>query len=1007
MKIFYFIILVLSPLLAEVEPESCYTVQLLSSSARNSINMSKYPLECKLITIRKTSTVRCGCYDKRSDAQTILDDLKEDYSQAFITRTYKYRFGKQTLQGKSVKNDDDELRLILQVFLYKGDLESAYKVANLGYSKYPSSYYWNQKMAEICKWTNRSARATKHLRFIYSKKYDPKIEDELINYGTATYQYEDIEDLVVNKARRNPTEDNINLMILTYKKIGEPEKVVKILEDEYYKDRNNTMLLTKALRLSLEIGDLSLAKKYVDIVEANKPYSQKDGVLVANYYYIRHDVSKAYKSLLYVDNFNITNKLNNINYYELKSDLGWYLQDNLNSALASRKLIELQSARLVDYERIIFVYKKRDPKLAMKMQREAYLKYKISYLFYAYSEDALINKEYKNLFTLTQMIEDQGLALIDDPKFWIVKAKLYTKSKKFDLAKKMLDKAYKMSADDNSIKLLFINYYINTNNHKGLELVLLDMDKNKDLDSSFFFPMASAYFYLNNINMASYYTNKLIVLKDATTTLISFKFLQAYIYQAKNNHSGFISLMEDIVSTLKKDAKFNPNLWKQNIFLSNYLRAAMYILDAKKFTKKLKNAKKYLTKENYQDISYSWAVKNGSYEKSLKIFHKIKKKALWLQFSNSLVFKDHSKIENLLREDLDSLSISDASLAANTDGQQALSQTLAFKGLAKNSNNQNAYIQHLDLSKERTDSLDIQFSQNDREPLSQKYIKINNSIYLSRGYFFEIGAKYNQNRLLDNTLINVPKESSSANIALKREFNKGYFRVDVGFVNAMKDYTRFELLAHYRLSTDLLTDIKIDKNIEATEGNQILLGGKKDKLSLNLTWSILNSTAVNFIYERARYSSQDEVYIGSGNYARVAINYQIRNGYPDMKIGTSYDVGSYDEVVDSRGIVDSLSVEKSAVLPSDSYNIGINFSYGMANSENYTRVWRPYLELNPSYNSITKAYSYGYRVGYGGKIFYQDHLSFGVIYTQSTISQEKPIYEFFINYKFIYTHPKI
>ena len=40
------------------------------------------------------------------------------------------------------------------------------------------------------------------------------------------------------------------------------------------------------------------------------------------------------------------------------SDLGWYLQDFENAAITSKKLHQLDKARLVDYERILHYYDK-------------------------------------------------------------------------------------------------------------------------------------------------------------------------------------------------------------------------------------------------------------------------------------------------------------------------------------------------------------------------------------------------------------------------------------------------------------------------------------------------------------------------------------------------------------------------------------------------------------------------------------------------------------------------
>ncbi len=1009
--------------------ETCYTVQLLSkSSTEKKINLDDYPANCKSMTIAKNLAIRCGCYDKKEQAKIDLKKLKSRYKNAIIMSTYKYRFNdKKTLLKQIEKQDkkklkivekkqsdaeivdeeDGELRLILQVFLYKGDIEAAYKVATIGYEKYKKSYYWNQKMAEICKWTNRSARSIKHLRFLYELKYDKKIEDELIEYGTEFYLYEDIEPLVVSRALNHPTEKNIDLMIHTFKEIGNPEKVIKVLEGEYYKDINNTMFLTKALDLSLEFGDMILSKKYIDIIESKKPYTQKDAALIANYYYIKHDIDKAYKSLSYVDILNIKDSDDNIKYYQLKSDLGWYLQDTENSALASKELMKLNHTRLIDYERILSVFHKKDTVLAAKAAKESYLKFKQDYLFYAYANHALLYTKVDELNKLMLKLESEENTITTKVEYWIIKSQVYKSYKQYQLEEEALLHALSLNPESYMMRLKMLFFYIERNNLGKLKGILAEID-NVNLDSSFYFPIASAYFQLNNINRASYYTNKVMELKDSVSNLLEFKFMQAYIYQSQSNEASFMVYMKDIFNTLKKQAKVNPELKKKNQYLSNYLRSGIYILSADKFKQELKKAKKYLTKENYQDISYSFAIRHSAYEKSSKIYHKIAKKELWLLFSNSMVFNNSSVIGNLLITNLSNLSPSEASQAAFGDGQESLAQSLAFDSFVNNDANQNAYMQHLEMSKKRSDILNIKVSHNNQIPLSQKYLQIDNSVYLNHGYYFNTDAKYSLNRSSnEEELLNVPKETKSATIGLKKEFDKAYIETNLEAYSLMKDYLGISLIGSYRLSADLTSTITLSKNREATEGNYLFLGGKKDILSLNLVWSILNSTSIDFLYERNKYSSQDEVYIGSGNYAKVSINYQIRNGYPDLKIGTSYDRGSYFETGGSRGIIDKLMPKINKILPAEFYNIGINFSYGMANSGGYTRVWRPYFELSPSYNSVTQAYSYGYSVGYGGKVFHQDHLSIGIIYTESTNPKENAVTEIYINYKFLYKHPKM
>lgn len=1022
----FLLLLIVSSLLSNSK-ETCFTVQLLSKmnvSTIDGFHSSDYPDGCKAMIIGKAFTVRCGCYNDKSLAQSHLNKLRIDFSQARVVTTYKYRFKENSPQLISEKSEkplrketkkrrrallqkEEELKLILQVFLYKGDLESAYKVANLGYKRHPNSYYWNQKMAEICKWTNRPARSMKHLRFMYEKKYDKKIEKELIDYGAESYQYEEIEPLVLNRMKREPTKKNIDLLIYIYKNVGEPEKVITILDQEYHKDKTNKILLTKALALSLEVGDLERAKKYVDIIEANKPYSIDRANLVANYYYIKRNIKKSYKSLFDINSLDLKGNSSAIEYYKLKSDLGWYVQDNNNAAAASLKLMELGAARVVDYERISHVYQKKSPNTAAIAAKNGYKQYKLSYLFYIYANTSLKNKKYDELKKFIDEIEkDRTSTLLNESLFWVTKANLYDHYNDMELEEKYLLKALELSPNNLSMKSNLLSFYMKINNPTKVEMLLMNITEETKVDSSFFFVMATSYLYLGDINRASYYVDKINSSNPLLSKTIEFKFLQAYIYQSKNNENAFKKIMQELEHQMKQRAKVNPKLKTEDKFLSNYLRAAIHVLDADTFRKKLKKAKKYLTKENYDDISYSFAVMHQAYEKSRKIYHRTDKKALWLIFSNNLIFNNHSEIENMLSRDLKSLAMGDASQAAYKDGQRALSQTIAYEGLLHNDDNQNAYIQHLDISQERSDKFSTKLAYDSRDPLLRKYTDIDNIAYLRDGKYFLIGLNYYLNSSLDYTqIINVPDASTDVMLGFKSVFDKGYYLLDLHHYKSMDTYYGYSLFFHYRLSTDLIANVLFAKNRDALESIPLILGANRDIASLNLVWTFLNSTSLSFSYEKYRYHSQDSIYLGKGEYKILSLNHQIRNGYPDLKAGVFYDTGKYSEQSGSKGVVDMLQKKSYAVLPEDFYSIGAMFSYGMRNSETYTRVWRPYAEISTAYSSVSKDYTYNVHLGIGGKVLHQDHLTLGVSYAESISGIGTQSYEIYLKYRFFYTHP--
>ncbi len=1018
---------------------ACNTVQI-TSYVNTPKNLSKlqsldFPQQCKVMEVGSYAVVRCGCYDKYADAKKELQNLQQHYKHAKIARSYKYRFANKTIplpktktktvsvkQVKIQNNDivktkptqktslgDEELRLMVQTFLYKGDLPNAYKVAQLGYAAHPNSYYWNEKMATISQWTGRSAESIKHLKKMYYLRYDPKIEEKLINYGKAYFQYESIEPYVFNRVQRNPSKENINLLITIYKKTGFPEKAIKILNKEY-KRTSNPLLLTKMLELSLEIGDMELAQKYVQLIEPHQPYTKQDAALIAKYYYIEKKIAQGFAALTQAkDSSKIEDQNDSIEleYFALKSDLGWYLQKNVPSAKASKQLIDIHKARLVDYERVSIVYQDINATVAANVVREGYLKYKLPYMFFSYANDAINKKKFDELRSLFTSVDEEHSALAKEPLYWIIKSKLYNHYKKHEEEEAALKHALALAPDNIDIKISLLWHFMDTHDVENVKLILMEIENDAPISESLYFPLASAYFYLDNINRSSYYLDEIKRANKLATQDISYKFLLAYVKQIQNDEGSFQTIMRDITKTLKKKMKQHPELKKDSQTLSNYLRAAMNVIHADKFEKKLKKAKPYLKRKDYDEISYSWAMHNHADEKAHKIYNKAKQKELWILFYDAILFRDHTRTENLLDQYLELLPQGDAVGALVDDGQISLAQSTTFKLFNTNDANQNAYIRHRDLSKKRTDMVDAKLSRLLREPLQQHYLKLSNRSYMRNDWYMMEGFNIYTNDTTDTKLlINPPSPTYKAYLGAKKEFQRGYVEIQAAYNHHMENYFSTWVDGEYRVSADFTLGGKAGKNIRADESTQLYLGGKKDIVSPRVQYQVLKSTLFSLRYEKASFYSQDDVYLGQSNYFTANVYQQIRDGYPDIRVGVFYDNGQYTETSGSKGVIDTIQTQNFKVLPRSFYNIGLNIAYGLANREIYTRVWRPYIQILPYYNSDLQDFTFSFEAGYGGKIFQQDHMSIGTSYSDSVNGIGGKVFEIYLNYQFLYTLSK-
>ncbi len=1010
---FFITLFVLSFVLYAKNLQTCYTVQLQSApySTKNlqKLSNSKYPTECTLMRISNALTLRCGCYEGYTKAKEKLPKYKKQYKYAYIATSYKYRFNKNapsqkslTTQSTQAYNSDEELKLMLQAFLYSNDLEHAYKTAKIGYRRHPHSYYWNQKMAEVCRWSGRGIEALPYMKFLYAKRSDSKLADEIIKYGLGAYQYEEIKDLVTQEAQKNPTNKNIERMVYVYTAIGEPDTAAKLLETFYKHNPNKIQYLDRALQIYMEMEDLEAVKRIIAYIQKKKLYDAKNVQYITYYYYSKADIQKAYQAASQPELANHYNKKN----LQLISDLGWYLQDVTNAAHASLELIKHNDGRLVDYERVISYNRDSNKDLASHFALQAYEKFHLTYLFYLFANELIAQGDMPKLVHIMDTIDkNKHPALKKEAAYWLLKARVAHYKKKNALAKKALFKAIALSPDSLEIRFTVLSLFQEYGMSSALHQALTSLITNPNITPEFYFPLASFSYATHDVNLANYYAQRLLQTNNPAIKSYEFQFLLADIYKAQNNPNAAKQILNAIETKLKNDLKKDPSLTKTDAYLNKQLRISLDLRGGDDFEKALREAKPYLTKEHYNDLAYSFALKNNAQEQAHSLYLHMQHKPLWMEFSNAVLEQDHTTIENLLLAYLHILPIGDASTAAQNDGQISLAQSLSYTALNHNDANQNAYISLLSLDKTRADATDVKLSYYNRDPLLRKYVAINSSNYLARGYYLLSNLHYYKNSDLNkNILRQIPDDTFEFNIGVKKQFDKANINLFMGYANSMDAYVVASLFGDYQLTQRLNIGGGIYKNIQSDESSVLLLGGKKDMIEAKASYAILNSTAIDMLYEHNRYTSQDNHYIGSSEYAKFNLGHQIRNGYPDMRLSLFSDIAIYNADNTSRGLLENVQVQGAQILPNNFMDVGVNFAYGMQNSDIYTRVWRPYFEINSYYNTDLAAFSYGFNAGYGGKVYSQDHLILGTSYTNSVNGIGGSIFELFLKYKFLYTH---
>ncbi len=226
----------------------------------------------------------------------------------------------------------------------------------------------------------------------------------------------------------------------------------------------------------------------------------------------------------------------------------------------------------------------------------------------------------------------------------------------------------------------------------------------------------------------------------------------------------------------------------------------------------------------------------------------------------------------------------------------------------------------------------------------------------------------------NNDLKSIPDNLKGVYVGYKELLERGYYKVAAGAKNYLDTFFQLSFEYFHRTNRRLENRLRLAIGDDATESSALLVAGKKDLAELESTYSIDGKTAVQMVLSLQRYKDQNGKNVGSGSGASLTLTKKLRLSYPDFTLKTYLLSNSYS-LRDSAGLIESISVQKPPFFLPPSYTqAGVGFFFGYDQKYRYTRRWRPFVDLDLFYNSVTKQ-GYSAIFGVGGPLFRKDNLS--------------------------------
>lgn len=991
--IFIFILTLLYPLKLNSEINKIYSIQVTSSKSLDDCKKTYYYLSkiidtnIRIEKIGQYYVVRVGMENTIKNLIPFLNKLKSaGYSSAFIRNAY-YISNRIVIENypslyesKKISISNDKLpelmELLINAYTYAGKINKAEAVAEQAVTLYPYNWKFLKIYGQILLWNSKPEKALDILYRAFKLKKDKDVAKNLFRLSMELKRYD------ISKQVLPYVNYKWNQILEIYTQLGDIEKLIDLLKKKKTKDSMNTLIY-----LYFSMGDRENTLKTLKEKERLFGLDENDLLIMANVYYSKRQFNRALNILK--NHIKNLTEIQNIEYLETLSDLAWMLQDHETAEIASQRLIQLKSTREVDYVRVSMTKFLKDPKGAFSVCVLGYRRIKSTYLLsralsIAYSHsmwDEIMNL-YRNLNQdeMDKIIQNSSVVFY----FSTALEKTGNAKESIQLIENALAKRFSTDLLQNYIYLA-----ISINNPDILKKIIWEYkihEKNPELISAF----AMAYIQLRDGISAMNLIKKIhnpdpIIIADAL-------YILGKEQESRNLRYAAFRKMKNTLNT-------NPYLIKDPIFMQNYLSISMDFVAFNEYQSLLNKAKEILPKPVYEDIFISYLFAKDRQDKAayLSQINKYKLQP-WMLLSFALNKENRLLQKDVLETYSDLLPSRDRVSALENTFQIKKAINVAYKEFQQRPYDFLIYKQLRDLIVENANSIKLTSTFETRKSFTQVTEKLSlNYKLIDSGFGVGINSFFSQVIDKDEDVFDKTPSGKKLTIFINKLTKRGSFSLGGGYFSRLSNNIHTYFKQDIKVTRRLDFGYGLYVNQESEETEYLNIGGVEDKLEITGSYSLSNTSYLSLLTALSRYYSQDRKYLGMGQNLYLELQKRVRTSYPDFTIRALAQYANYSENKTKGNIKDVSKLTDVKFLPEDFYLIGGGFLFGYEHRDSYTRTWKPFVNIDVGYNSVSNL-SIGANLGFGGILFGEDQLSLEIGYSKNTGGVAETLKSITLNY---------
>ena len=893
----------------------------------------------------------------------------------------------------SSKKKAEVLKLLLSTFLASGDLENALKVTTIATALFPQDPYWWEKHAEVNTWTGRPDEALRAYIKAYRLSGREETRKKAIELAIALNRF-DIAKGFVEKDVEAGRVDELKNVVRIYEQAGSIDELIPLLQKLYKREGGKEVL--KALsRLYFFYGSPSDAIKSLEEMEQRYGLTSEEALFYARLLY----TLKRYRQALSVlKRHSEVASPEDTEFWETMSDIAWGIKDYPTAVQASETLHKVDRARQVDYERLFLWWAEKKEEKAIQYALKGWHKFRIDYMFYYFLNAAASVRAWRLITDEIERLDREDLErFMKNPSFVSIYAQALAKEGRFSEARRLygglLEKEFSKEA-----LASYIYFLLDIDDSVGLKRVVKrysELEKESELTTPFIFAYVRLQDGRKALELSSLLPRNTV---DRELLYSDVLYLYGREYEAE-------ALRYSLYKRLKRSLDENPQLIRDRTFIENFLRVAIYYEPPERIKRYFHHAKRILPRQMVEDIELSYLLWIGEQDRAKYLIKRYGYMARpWMYLNLALWEDERMKMLELLETSTDILPVRDRVEALVRTGRIKDALGYAYSGLDDNREDALLYTQYTGLVAEYEQSTALELDYIMYGPYEEFKEELSLGTYISKGISLELSAITTQKIRNDtDNLVNPPSGRRRLAMEITGLLDRGKVGLTLGTMKGLKRNTFYRLwLETYYLANRLSLALSYGKNLFTDDNVYLYLGGMRESYTATLFYNHSYKTSLSLELGSHRYSSQDDIELGTGTTIRQTLFYRVRTGYPDYTFRVYLESLGFNEDRESGAIIERLYPVAPARVLNKSYNlVGAGLFFGQRHREGYTRVWRPFMNVDVTWNNRTDI---GFDVGggIGGGLFRQDNLSLGFRYVKGFKAREDKYLKVFLAYRLFY-----